>query len=314
MQISEVARRTGVTTKALRYYEGLGLLEPRRLSNGYRDYDEGHLRLVAEIRDLAATGIAIRDAMPFVDCIAQGHEHGDDCVSSLVAYRDNIAEIDRAIGVLQERRARLIDRLEKSASRTFTKEKTMTDHTRLPDNLPVPTDDGAAAHLPGVVLPELSLPTSDGRRVQLSQLDVGRTVIYLYPLTGRPDADLPDGWDSIPGARGCTSEACDFRDHYDDLHAEGVTAVWGLSSQDTAYQAEVVDRLRLPFAMISDENFELERALGLPTFSADGQPRLYRRLTLVVRDGSIEHVFYPIFPPNTHAQQVLDWLRANPAK
>jgi len=184
----------------------------------------------------------------------------------------------------------------------------MTDFTVLPDNLPVPRDDGAADHLRGLAMPALSLPTSDGMSVELSALGSGRTVIYLYPLTGRPGVDLPDGWDSIPGARGCSTEACDFRHHYADLQRAGAARVYGMSSQDPDYQAELVERLRLPFAMISDQHLELADALTLPTFAAPGHDRLYSRLTLVVRDGRIEHVFYPIFPPNTHAQQVLEWL------
>jgi len=188
----------------------------------------------------------------------------------------------------------------------------VTDYTTLPAGLPVPVDDGAADHLPGTSMPALNLPTSDGGSVDLAELGTARTVIYLYPLTGQPGTDLPEGWDAIPGARGCSTEACDFRDHFDDLRAEGVTAVWGLSSQDTTYQAELVTRLRLPFAMISDQHFQLADRLNLPTFHAAGQERLYTRLTLVVRDGRIEHAFYPIFPPNTHAQQVLQWLRGKP--
>lgn len=190
----------------------------------------------------------------------------------------------------------------------------MTDYTVLPEDLPVPVDDGGADHLPGAVIPSFALPTSDGGTVDLASLGTGRTILYLYPLTGRPGAGLPEGWDAIPGARGCSTEACDFRDHFDDLRRAGVTAVWGVSSQDTEYQAEVVSRLRLPFSMISDEHFQLADALGLPTFAAEGHERLYTRLTLVVQHGRIEHVFYPIFPPNTHAQQLLNWLRANPTE
>jgi peroxiredoxin/DNA-binding transcriptional MerR regulator len=312
MRISEVARRCGVTIKAVRYYEGLGLLAPHRLPNGYRDYDEYHLRIVSEVHKLAAIGITARQAAPFVDCLALGHEHGDDCVSSLVAYRDSIVEIDRMIATLQDRRTALVERLHASASRTFTTEITMPELDVLPPNLPEPENDGAADHLPGLLLPRLSLPASDHSTVILNDLPVGRVVIYLYPLTGRPDVDLPEGWDSIPGARGCTSEACDFRNHHDDLRKAGVVAVYGLSSQDSDYQAEVVDRLRLPFTMLSDTEFQLEKALQLPTFSAPGQERLYSRLTLIIRDGRIERVFYPIFPPNTHAQQVLAWLSENP--
>lgn len=188
----------------------------------------------------------------------------------------------------------------------------MSDFTTLPAGLPVPADDGAADHLPGLPLPRLTLPTSAGGEVAFDALPPGRTIVYLYPLTGRPGVDLPEGWDAIPGARGCSTEACDFRDHFAELREAGAAQVWGLSSQDPDYQAEVVSRLGLPFAMISDESFALGDALRLPTFSAPGHDRLYARLTLVIRDGRVEHVFYPIFPPNRHAQQVLEWLRENP--
>jgi peroxiredoxin len=189
----------------------------------------------------------------------------------------------------------------------------MTDFLTLPDNLPVPEDDGSADHLPGMSMPALSLRTSDGHTIDLASPTPGRTIIYLYPLTGRPGVDLPEGWDAIPGARGCSTEACDFRDHFADLRAAGASHVWGMSSQDPEYQSEVVERLHLPFAMISDPQFALADALNLPTFSAPGHDRLYSRLTLVVREGRIEHAFYPVFPPNTHAQQVLGWLHAHPA-
>jgi peroxiredoxin len=184
----------------------------------------------------------------------------------------------------------------------------MTDYTVLPEGLPVPEDDGAADHLVGMTMPQVTLPTSDGGTVDLGDPGPGRTVIYLYPLTGQPGVDLPAGWDDIPGARGCSTEACDFRDHFAELSRAGAARVYGMSSQDVAYQAEVVDRLSLPFAMISDESFRLADSLRLPTFSASGHDRLYSRLTLVVLDGRIEHCFYPIFPPNTHAQEVLAWL------
>ena len=189
----------------------------------------------------------------------------------------------------------------------------MTDYTALPAGLPVPTDDGAADHLPGTKLPSMSLATSDGKTVDLADLGPGRTIVYLYPLTGRPGVDLPQGWDSIPGARGCSTEACDFRDHFANLQQAGASQVYGMSSQDPDYQAEVVERLHLPFVMISDPQLALGDAVNLPMFSAPGHDRLYSRLTLVVRDGTIERAFYPIFPPNTHAQQVLDWLREHAA-
>lgn len=188
----------------------------------------------------------------------------------------------------------------------------MTDFTRLPENLPVPEDDGAAAHLPGSAMPAVALEASDGSTVRLDELGPGRTVIYAYPLTGYPDgAAMPEGWDLIPGARGCTAEACAFRDHHAELLAAGASAVFGLSVQNSDYQREVVERLHLPFAMLSDAAFELTRALRLPTFEASGLT-LLRRLTLVVADGVVEHVFYPVFPPDRHADEVLVWLRANP--
>jgi peroxiredoxin len=187
-------------------------------------------------------------------------------------------------------------------------EDLMSSHETLPADLPVPEDDGAAAHLPGTRMPDLQLRATGGATVRLDALGAGRTVIYIYPLTGRPGTDLPDGWDAIPGARGCTPEACAFRDHYQDLRAAGAAEVFGLSSQDTDYQREAVDRLHLPFRMLSDPAHDLARALGLPTFEAGGRT-LYKRLTLVIRDGVVEHAFYPVFPPNEHAQRVLTWLR-----
>ena len=182
------------------------------------------------------------------------------------------------------------------------------DLLRLPEDLPVPVDDGAASHLPGRAMPALSLPATDGRQVALDALGSGRTVVYIYPMTGRPGVDLPEGWDDIPGARGCTPESCGFRDLHAELLAAGAARVFGLSSQTSDYQREAVERLHLPFAMLSDEHMALEGALGLPTFTVAGMT-LYRRLTMIISDGVIEHVFYPIFPPNQHAQEVLDWLR-----
>lgn len=187
----------------------------------------------------------------------------------------------------------------------------MADYLNLPADLPVPGDDGAAAHLPGMKLPQLRLRSTGGATIRLDELGEGRTVIYVYPLTGRPGTDLPGGWDSIPGARGCTPEACGFRDHYRDLLAADAAGVFGLSSQDTDYQREAVERLHLPFQMLSDPARSLAQALGLPTFEVSGLT-LYKRLTLIIRGDVIEHVFYPVFPPNEHAAQVLTWLRDNP--
>lgn len=188
----------------------------------------------------------------------------------------------------------------------------MTDYLNLPADLPAPEDDGAADHLPGTSMPHLVLPSTAGEEVALDQLGPGRTVLYIYPMTGQPGVDLPEGWDAIPGARGCTPETCRFRDHHADLRAAGAGAVFGLSSQSTEYQAEMAERLSLPFAVLSDRRLELARALDLPTFTAGDGP-LYKRLTLIVAAGQVEHAFYPVFPPDRHAAEVLDWLRARSA-
>lgn len=317
MQISELARRAGVTTKAVRYYESLGLLTPARLANGYRDYDEHDVRLTQEIRALGGLGIPVERTRPFLECLTAGHRHADECPASLAAYRDAIDELALRIEGLTARRAALVAHLQQAAHRgsrvspANEGEDLMTDYTNLPADLPVPEDDGASAHLPGTKVPHLELQGTGGGSVRLDAFGAGRTVIYVYPLTGRPGTDLPDGWDSIPGARGCTPEACAFRDHHQDLLAVGADGVFGLSSQDTDYQREVVERLHLPFQMLSDPARSLARELGLPTFETSGLT-LYKRLTLIIRDGVIEHVFYPIFPPGEHADQVVTWLRDNP--
>lgn len=189
----------------------------------------------------------------------------------------------------------------------------MNDLTRLPVDLPVPQDDGAADHLAGRRVPRMELSSTAGGSVALDALGTGRSIVYFYPLTGRPDTDLPEGWNAIPGARGCTAQACDFRDHSGDLAHAGAARVFGVSSQDNAYQREVVDRLRLPFPMLSDVSLQAAKKLDLPTFTVAGMT-LYRRLTLVIRYGAIEHAFYPVFPPDQHARQVLDWLRDNPVE
>ncbi|GAA1260941.1 redoxin family protein [Kitasatospora nipponensis] len=317
MRIGEVARRAGVTTKTVRYYESLGLITPARLANGYRDYSEHDARLVGEMRALTRLGIAVEQTRPFLACLAGGHDHADDCPASLAVYRAAIDDLDERIEALSARRAVLARHLQDAAYRTSRAAgpagaaATAPEVHRLPANLPVPQDDGAADHLPGLPAPRVRLSSTAGGTVALDALGAGRSVVYLYPLTGRPDTDLPEGWDTIPGARGCTTEACDFRDHHGDLAELGVPRVFGLSSQPTDYQQEVVERLRLPFAMLSDPGFELAAALDLPTFEAAGS-RLYRRLTLVIRDGVIEHVFHPVFPPDQHARQVLHWLRGAP--
>ena len=178
----------------------------------------------------------------------------------------------------------------------------------LPADLPVPSDDGAARHLPGRTMPSLSLPSIGGGEVDLTALGPGTTILYIYPLSGRPGVELPEGWDNIPGAPGCTPEACGFRNHLREIQAAGAERLFGLSSQSTEYQAEFAHRLGLPFALLSDPRLELAEALSLPTFTVE-QQRLYKRMTLVLRGSEIEHAFYPVFPPDEHATEVLRWMR-----
>lgn len=185
------------------------------------------------------------------------------------------------------------------------------DPTQLPDDLPMPEDDGAANHLPGFQLPPISLPATDGSRVDLSSLK-GTVVVYVYPRTGVPGQPLPEGWDAIPGARGCTPQSCAFRDHYDDLVAAGAQAVFGLSTQSAAEQREARDRLHLPYELLSDRELHFARALKLPTFEVSGMT-LVKRMALILRGGQIRHVFYPVFPPDRNAADVLAWLRQNAA-
>ena len=172
--------------------------------------------------------------------------------------------------------------------------------------IPAPADDGGARHLPGSRVPSVPLPATDGTAVDLSALP-GRAVVYAYPRTGPADGANPEGWDGIPGARGCTPQSCAFRDHFAELKGLGVSHLFGLSAPDTPYQREAAERLRLPFALLSDERLELARAMGLPTFEAGGMV-LLKRLTLVLRDGVAEHVFYPVFPPDRSAADVVAWL------
>lgn len=190
------------------------------------------------------------------------------------------------------------------------------DPTQLPANLPRPVDDGAADHLTGMAVPPVALPATTGGTLRVDLVPGGfeRLVVYAYPMTGVPGVELPEGWDDIPGARGCTPESCGFRDHAAELAAAGA-AVMGLSTQSTAYQKEASDRLHLPFSLLSDSGLELTHALRLPSFTIDaprhdggGTKTLLKRLTFVVREGRIEKVFYPIFPPDKHADEVLAWL------
>ena len=183
------------------------------------------------------------------------------------------------------------------------------DPTVLPAELPAPVDDRAAAHLTGMKLPDLALPATDGCVANLGRL-VGRTVVYIYPRTGRPGQSPPTGWDAIPGARGCTPQSCSFRDHFVELKRLGVGQLYGLSTQDIAYQREAVERLHLPFAILSDADLKLVRALNLPTFTVDGMT-LIKRMAWVIDDGVITKVFYPVFPPDKSAEEVVNWLQAS---
>ena len=181
----------------------------------------------------------------------------------------------------------------------------------LPPDLPLPVNDGACDHLPGMRVPSVVLPSTAGRMVNLAELTAPRTVIYCYPRTGVPGEPLPEGWDMIPGARGCTPQACDFRDHHREL-ADLSADVFGLSTQTTEYQKEMTERLHLPFEVLSDAEFRFCDALRLPTFEVKGM-RLVKRLTLIIRNGVIETILYPVFPPNESAVQVIRWLKQNAA-
>jgi peroxiredoxin len=184
---------------------------------------------------------------------------------------------------------------------------TSTNPNVLPPNIPAPQDDGAARHLTGIALPDLALPATIGPAINLSKL-TGRSVVYLYPRTGVPGVANPEGWDQIPGARGCTPQSCSFRDHYAELKQLGVSQLFGLSTQDTAYQHEAAERMHLPFPVLSDEKLQLTKAMRLPTFVAAGMT-LLKRMAWIVDDGKISHVFYPVFPPDKNAADVVNYLK-----
>lgn len=178
------------------------------------------------------------------------------------------------------------------------------------DDIPEPRDDGEADHLPGNAVPSVTLHATDGRSVDLSTL-TGPVVVYCFPKMGRSaDEPDPDGWKSIPGAYGCTEESCSFRDHYRELTELGVTAVFGLSLQSVDHQREARARVEPPFEFLSDADREFTDELGLPTFEVEGET-FNERLTLVLQDGHVEHVFYPVFPPGEHAEEVIRWLEAS---
>lgn len=174
--------------------------------------------------------------------------------------------------------------------------------------IPAPADDGAARHLDGARVAAIPLQATDGTTVDLSVL-LGTVVVYAYPRTGRPGVENPEGWDLIPGARGCTPQSCAFRDHFEELKGLGVRRLFGLSTQDTVYQREGAKRLHLPFPILSDEKLRFTEAMRLPTFRTSGMT-LLKRLTLVIHDGIIQHVFYPVFPPDQNATEIAAWLTA----
>jgi peroxiredoxin len=182
--------------------------------------------------------------------------------------------------------------------------------TDAPDwsTIPSPQDDGATRHLKGLRVASIPLRSTDGTLVDLSALR-GRTVVYAYPRTGKPGVENPPGWDMIPGARGCSPQSCSFRDHFAELKGLGVQHLFGLSTQDPEYQREAADRLHLPFGILSDENLALGRAMNLPTFETSGMT-LLKRFTMVIDDGVVTHVFYPVFPPDRSAADVIEWLKA----
>lgn len=180
------------------------------------------------------------------------------------------------------------------------------EYATLPEDLPEPNDDGEADHLPGSLVPSVTLAATDGTEVDLSAR-AGPVVVYCYPKTGRPGEDvLPDNWEEIPGARGCTPESCGFRDHYPRLLDAGIAEVFGLSVQSSDYQREARDRLELPFELLSDSSMRFADGLDLPTFDVAGET-LLKRSTLVLSSGRVDRVFYPVFPPDEHAAEVLDW-------
>lgn len=318
MLAKELANKCGISVKALRYFEQCGLITPSRLSNGYRDYSASDAFIVEKILELRSLGFSVEGTRPFIDCLRLGHEQGDECADSLIAYRTEIHRIEATVAQLNEYRELLHQRLFTAAARGFPNTETAEapqmsskpSYEILPENLPVPQDDGLADHLPGLRLPELSLPSTSGGTADLAAI-AGRWILFIYPSTGVPGVDMPEGWDNIPGARGCTPEACGFRDNIDSLRTAGAEAIYGLSGQGLNYQQELARRLHLPYPLLSDPKIGLGEALQLPQFEISGQ-RFYQRITLVINAGVIDHVFYPIFPPDQHAAQVHSWLLENP--
>ena len=184
----------------------------------------------------------------------------------------------------------------------------MTNYNELPKNLPIPEDDGATNHLIGMRLPRVSLKATNGVIIHLGDIE-GKVVIYCYPMTGQPNVALPEGWDQIPGARGCTPQSCAYRDHYQELQSLGAEVI-GLSVQTTEYQKEMAERLHLPFPVVSDAEYQFQKALNMPTFIAAGAS-LLKRVTLIANHGVIDAVHYPIFPSDSDAAWVINYLKSH---
>lgn len=316
LRAGEVTAETGASSKALRGYEARELVVPNRGRNGYRMYDRHQVQAVAQIHRLNALGIPLAEMAPFVDCLNAGSAHADTCPASLAAYRRAIDRLDRVVHELGRQRATLVDNLAAASTRMLDEwnaaDAVNPNLDQLPTDLVAPVDDGATDHLPGSPMPAIALPSTDGGSIDLANSGPDRVLVYVFPMTGAPGHDMPDGWDAIPGARGCSPHNCDMRNHYTDLVQAGIGAVYGLSSQPIEYQKALADALRLPYPLLTDGELTLHTAIGLPTFSA-GDLTVYRRLALVITKGVIEHVFYPVFPPDRHAQTVLDWLAGHPA-
>ena len=292
MRVGELARRTGTTIRALRYYESAGLVVPRRLGNGYREYEPVAERLVSQIRELTALGLTVEQTRPFVESIAAGADESAVRGAALATYRSTVDGLQERIRKLTAQRDALDARLI-SADR--------------------PAPGRPPGTLTGARLPALTFYATDGRPVDLGALGPGRSVIFVLPLTGRPEIDLPAGPLEIPGARGGSEQAAWFRDHHAELRTAGAARVYGLSAQPAGYLRELAHRLRLPYPLIPDPRLTLATALGLPTFAA-GERRLYERLTLIVDRDLVEHVFHPIPEPASHPHEVLRWLTKRAAR
>lgn len=276
--------------RALRYYEAAGLVVPRRLGNGYRDYDPIAERQVAQIRELTALGLTVEETRPFVESVANDD---DVCAAAVATFRSTVAGLQARIGELTAQRDALDARIDAAARRVVTGP---------------PATGADPAGLIGGPLPGLRFYATDGRPVDLGALGPGRTIVFVYPLTGRPGVDLPRGLLEVHGARGATGRDGGWlRDHHAEILAAGAARVYGLSAQSTGYQRELVHRLRVPYPLIPDPKLTLAAATGLPTMTA-GDLTVYERLTLVVTGNRVEHVFHPITDPASHALEVMRWL------